>query len=168
LELQHVSLLSEETNTRNEALLTNSLSLDTRLEQITQHQFQQVAEISALRSSHEQLLRLLDLSQKGSQHAVIATKQSPSVPISPHGILPTHHSKSLGYDTIVFTTMYRSAHTCEPACFCACHSQGTIETPAFLQQALGRLFVGYTGIPLLKKRCESFDSQNGMICDKPC
>jgi hypothetical protein len=113
-----------------------------------------MAELAALKKSQEHLLRLLEPSWKGLQHVVTGTKQLQSPLNSQDAILPLHFSRSSSYDTVVLTTTYRSTQTCEPTCCCACHSHVKIEMAGFLQQALGRLFVGYSGIPLLMGSCE--------------
>jgi len=52
------------------------------------------------------------------------------------------------------------ATVCRPGCLCTCHSQTKSTTPRFLNQMLGQLFVGYTGIPIFSPRCDT------ATCDK--
>ena len=42
---------------------------------------------------------------------------------------------------------------CKPWCSCACHRERYIRSPRFLEQFIGSLFVGYSGIPVLKASC---------------
>ncbi|KAB8073560.1 ankyrin [Aspergillus leporis] len=45
--------------------------------------------------------------------------------------------------------------TCRSGCPCACHSQQKSTSPALLNRVLGRLFVGYAGLPLFSPKCNS-------------
>lgn len=42
-------------------------------------------------------------------------------------------------------------------CPCDCHSQKKVTSPALLNRILGRLFVDYTGVPVLKPKCSTAD-----------
>jgi hypothetical protein len=43
--------------------------------------------------------------------------------------------------------------SCKPWCSCTCHKQRTFRYPDWLRAAIGGLFVGYTGIPVLTPSC---------------
>lgn len=43
---------------------------------------------------------------------------------------------------------------CRPNCTCTCHLEHTSNTSGYLDRILGRLFVGYSGLPLLNTRCD--------------
>ncbi|KAK4653581.1 hypothetical protein QC762_508160 [Podospora pseudocomata] len=45
--------------------------------------------------------------------------------------------------------------TCHTGCRCCCHAQQRSATPAILNNLLGRLFLGYSGLPLLSSKCDS-------------
>lgn len=45
--------------------------------------------------------------------------------------------------------------TCRLGCSCSCHKEQSSTTPAFLNGILGRLFVGYSGLPILSPNCDS-------------
>ncbi len=47
------------------------------------------------------------------------------------------------------------ASTCRPVCRCACHASRTSVTPALVDRVLGKLFVGYAGLPLLNAKCDT-------------
>ena len=72
-----------------------------------------------------------------------------------------HHNGQILFDskqlTAVSAVGIRTAHlprtACKPWCSCVCHSETRIQTPQFLQQILGGLFIGYSGLPVLTKPC---------------
>ncbi|KAI1085613.1 ankyrin repeat-containing protein [Whalleya microplaca] len=45
--------------------------------------------------------------------------------------------------------------SCHTGCPCCCHSQKRSSTPAILNKLLGRLFVGYAGLPILSPKCDN-------------
>lgn len=45
--------------------------------------------------------------------------------------------------------------TCPVACNCICHTTMRASTPAMIDRALGQLFIGYTGLPLLNPNCDA-------------
>lgn len=50
------------------------------------------------------------------------------------------------------------SHTaCQMSCPCSCHIQTRSSSPALLGNLLGRLFVGYAGLPVLGRRCDAVD-----------
>ncbi|KAE8149462.1 ankyrin repeat-containing domain protein [Aspergillus avenaceus] len=44
--------------------------------------------------------------------------------------------------------------TCQSGCPCACHSHQKSTSPALLNRVLGRLFVGYAGLPFFSPKCD--------------
>ncbi len=48
-----------------------------------------------------------------------------------------------------------SAIACRRACRCACHSSRSSSSPAFMNNLLGRLFVSYSGVPVMAPSCDS-------------
>lgn len=53
--------------------------------------------------------------------------------------------------------------TCRPTCPCSCHNSHRSATPSFLKQALGQLFIGYTGLPMLSNTCDSLACEKGQV-----
>ncbi|KAL9043664.1 MAG: hypothetical protein Q9214_003154 [Letrouitia sp. 1 TL-2023] len=49
---------------------------------------------------------------------------------------------------------------CRPGCSCACHLQRKTATPGFVDRVIGQMFVGYSGLPLLNRACDT------EICEK--
>ncbi|KAL8896422.1 MAG: hypothetical protein Q9192_003102 [Flavoplaca navasiana] len=48
-------------------------------------------------------------------------------------------------------------------CLCRCHHVTTMATPGDWSRVLGRLFVGYTGLPLPSKKCDRKSCQHGQV-----
>lgn len=48
-------------------------------------------------------------------------------------------------------------------CLCQCHQVTTMATPGDWSRILGRLFVGYAGLPLLSKKCDRKSCQHGQV-----
>lgn len=44
---------------------------------------------------------------------------------------------------------------CQPGCPCSCHAEQKRTTPSIVNRVLGRLFVGYAGVPSLGSKCDS-------------
>ena len=44
---------------------------------------------------------------------------------------------------------------CRPGCPCACHLQRRSVTPGFVDRVIGQMFVGYSGLPLLNRTCDT-------------
>lgn len=55
------------------------------------------------------------------------------------------------YQSIKFQTQYQDPNSCEVSCHCRCHSTQILNSPSFLKDILGRIFIGYKGIPFAKK-----------------
>jgi hypothetical protein len=54
--------------------------------------------------------------------------------------------------TVRFTLV--RASRCEGRCDCCCHSRKWIRTPMLLKSLLGILFVGYSGLPVPRNKCD--------------
>ncbi|KAL8766550.1 MAG: hypothetical protein Q9209_006693 [Squamulea sp. 1 TL-2023] len=48
-------------------------------------------------------------------------------------------------------------------CLCRCHQVTTMASPGDWSRLLGRLFVGYTGLPVLSNRCDRKSCQHGQV-----
>lgn len=44
---------------------------------------------------------------------------------------------------------------CRPGCLCNCHSGNRSNTPGMLDSIVGKLFVGYAGLPLINPKCDT-------------
>lgn len=57
----------------------------------------------------------------------------------------------------------QSASTCRLGCQCICHASSKSATPALIDRVLGKLFVGYAGLPLLSARCDNEECQKSQV-----
>lgn len=72
-----------------------------------------------------------------------------------------HHNGSILYDSSTMTAVsavgIRTSQfprtSCTPWCSCACHKEWRFRTPRFLEAFVGSLFIGYSGIPVLRPPC---------------
>ena len=54
------------------------------------------------------------------------------------------------------------ANECDRFCLCQCHHTQSFASPAIFASIIGRLFVGYTGFPLLNRRsCDRVSCKHG-------
>ena len=44
---------------------------------------------------------------------------------------------------------------CRPGCTCNCHKETRSSSPALVDRVFGHMFVGYTGLPFLKSKCDT-------------
>lgn len=74
-------------------------------------------------------------------------KQQPSFPLADHKS-PTPGSRD---NFSIRVTPHTT--TCRADCPCSCHTERSSASPPILNTLLGRLFVGYTGLPILSPKC---------------
>jgi hypothetical protein len=68
-----------------------------------------------------------------------------------------HHNGSILFDSAQMTavaavgirTVQFPRTTCTPWCSCSCHRETRLRTPRMLEQFIGSLFIGYSGLPVL-------------------
>lgn len=65
----------------------------------------------------------------------------------------------------VAVKVFQYASGCRPRCPCSCHDHQKSASPAFLDRVLGKMFIGYTGLPLFSPSCSSLQCQKDRI---PC
>jgi hypothetical protein len=61
----------------------------------------------------------------------------------------------------VRVVQYSSA--CRSGCPCTCHSQARAATPHFMNRVMGRLFIGYAGVPLVSPKCDLEECQTSQV-----
>jgi hypothetical protein len=72
-----------------------------------------------------------------------------------------HHNGSILFDSSQMTAIsavgIRTAQfprsACQPWCSCACHSEHRLRSPQLLDRVIGSLFIGYSGLPGLTRKC---------------
>jgi hypothetical protein len=55
------------------------------------------------------------------------------------------------------------ATVCRPGCSCSCHSQQRSATPRLVDRVLGKLFLGYAGLPIFSPRCNTDTCEKAQI-----
>lgn len=53
--------------------------------------------------------------------------------------------------------VWTPAWVCEVSCHCVCHEPRQSRSPQLLDRLFGILFLGYSGVPMLRKRCDVSD-----------
>jgi hypothetical protein len=112
------------------------------------------------------LIRLQSTQFQGNQNSQLPPTYLESVPLrlrrpSAHKKTKTksHNSPpskaATPSTTGVFVRVAQYLSVCRPACPCACHTEAKSTTPTFINRVVGRLFVGYAGVPLLSPKCNS-------------
>ena len=64
-------------------------------------------------------------------------------------------SEESGLLSIPVSRMAIRTRTCSRDCACPCHTQTLFKIPQALREIAGRLFLGYSGRPVLQQRCVS-------------
>ena len=72
-----------------------------------------------------------------------------------------HHNGSVLFNSAQMTavaavgirTVQFPRTSCTPWCSCSCHRETRLRTPRILEQFIGSLFVGYSGLPALRPPC---------------
>ncbi|KAF7624552.1 hypothetical protein F9C07_2281110 [Aspergillus flavus] len=85
--------------------------------------------------------------QVGSLYNVPPARRRRHQPTKKETYPNTTRSEGMGVRVTPFVV------TCRPGCPCACHLQRKSTSPALLNRVLGRLFVGYSGLPFLSPKC---------------
>lgn len=75
-----------------------------------------------------------------------------------------HHNGSILFDSKKLTAIsavgIRTAQfprtACTPWCSCVCHTEHRFRTPRLLDQIIGSLFIGYSGMPVNTKPCTEY------------
>ena len=153
VELQHVSLIASETKSAQDQLQDYMLGIDTNISRAFQGQEDKFAAVLEI------LNRIASSASSPPQAGVLlparqGTITSHSTTGSQVQVVPTKPKVSTHYNSLVVLAKYRSHVSCGPRCFCACHEERKVETPSFLRNMIGRLFIGYIGFPILSRSCE--------------
>lgn len=85
--------------------------------------------------------------QVGATYDMSTTRKERPPPYTKEVHTPAAQSEGMGVRVTPFVL------TCRSGCPCACHLQQKSSTPALLNRVFGRLFVGYTGLPIFSPKC---------------
>ena len=72
---------------------------------------------------------------------------------------PIKNDSSTSIKTSAFLS--KDSNECRFWCNCACHIRRKFSTPRLLKNFLGQLFIGYTGIKLMKQQCDQSSCHRG-------
>jgi hypothetical protein len=84
------------------------------------------------------------------------------VDVSPsNSIKAFHHNGAILFDSKQMTAIsavgIRTAQfprvACKPWCSCICHTERSFRSPSFMEKLVGSLFIGYSGVPILRQKC---------------
>lgn len=102
----------------------------------------------------ESLDRGLDLVQSTAQQLLTMANAARAAESTPRSNIPRYSG------IVVRTSSYRQSH-CQNFCMCRCHRESQFRSSKWLETFIGRLFVGYTGMPYI-----NYTSCNEATCKK--
>ncbi|KAK3935168.1 ankyrin repeat-containing domain protein [Diplogelasinospora grovesii] len=146
LDIQEISAITIQSSTQStqehlalgRALLNTMAKIDDR-----------VARVEELVQAQSQQLHARQFSQVGSSYnAPMRPKTALSLSKHEEAATPARAQDSIGVRVRPYVA------TCHPGCPCSCHAPQRSATPAILNNILGRLFVGYSGLPVLSPKCD--------------
>ena len=105
--------------------------------------------------------RLDQLSEEGDGASSDAAQEST---FDTEGVKAFHHNGKVLFESSQLTAVsaigIRTAQfprtACNRWCSCVCHHKRHIQTPQLLQNLIGSLFIGYSGLPMLTKPCDQY------------
>ncbi|KAG8159243.1 hypothetical protein KVR01_010904 [Diaporthe batatas] len=121
---------------------------------------ERLSRVEALLKAQTTQMQVSQVSQMGSLYDVSppAYRKRATLPMSP--ISEEHlrmRSEAVG------VRLRQTQYSCRPKCPCACHTQQRSVSPSFMKQALGQLFVGYAGLPVLGNKCDALTCERSQI-----
>lgn len=121
---------------------------------------ERLSRVEALLQAQTTQMRVSQVSQIGPLYDMSppAYRKRPTLPMS-----PTSEEHLRMRSEAVGVRLRQTLSNCRPSCPCACHTQKRSATPSFVKQALGQLFVGYAGLPVLGNKCDSLTCERGQI-----
>lgn len=121
---------------------------------------ERLGRVEALLQAQTTQMRVSQVSQIGPLYDMSppAYRKRPTLPMT-----PTSEEHLRMRSEAVGVRLRQTQSSCRPKCPCACHAQQRSATPSFMKQALGQLFVGYAGLPVLGNKCDSTACERGQI-----
>ena len=110
---------------------------------------ERIAQVEQMLQNQSELIRMNQFVQVQSAYGMSPLRKATESSGQPYS---SFHS---GEKTSIGIRVTPSAISCRKACRCACHSRRSSSSPAFMNNLLGRLFVSYSGLPVIKPRCDS-------------
>ena len=154
--------MEEGNNLRNDILTSLAIHQDglkNSLTQVYEQVDQRVSRVEEMLKAQSDQVQASQLSQVGPLYKVRPLNQKRgSSPAYTH-IVQSQPARSEG----VRVRLNQYAATCRSGCHCACHKSKTSATPGLVDRVLGKLFVGYAGLPLLSPKCDSEQCEKGQV-----
>ena len=111
---------------------------------------ERVARVEELLHTQSRLLQNRQFTQVGSSYHAPVRPKSPTTPSKlEKATAPATPQNSIGIRVRPYIT------TCQTSCPCSCHAPQRSATPGILNSILGRLFIGYSGFPVLNPKCDN-------------
>lgn len=107
---------------------------------------ERIARVEEMLQAQANQVQASQLNQVGSTYDMSTTRKE-RLPSYTKKYTPPAQSEGMGVRVTPFLV------TCRSGCPCACHLQQKSSSPALLNRVLGRLFVGYSGLPLFSPKC---------------
>jgi len=158
LDLQTISTTAlqsaQERNAMQDELQTDLVrhhdSLTDSLDSVYQQVDQRIGHIEEHLKAQSDQLRASQLHQLGPFYGHSPSYTRPKPRPTPRR---AQHEKMEHPNSVSVRVSQYSA--CRPGCPCACHSQIKSATPGLADRVMGQLFVGYTGLPLISRKCDT-------------
>lgn len=149
-----LSRLKDQASTTSQNVDQTISSIE-ELRQITEQRFESLE--STISSSSEFLQRLpnilsLEIEARQQNLSAIRTTSTQSLEATANTTNLTSTIQTT-YRSIIIRSQYQYPTSCGLSCHCRCHLPQRIDSPDFLSSLLGRIFIGYKGLPALAKKC---------------
>ncbi|CAG8018580.1 unnamed protein product [Penicillium salamii] len=142
LDIETISTVTLESSQQQIALKDNFLNGLAAVDQ-------RIARVEDMLRTQSHQVQASQFTQVGTSYDMsTARRQRPSPSIKKERQPATIRSEGVGIRVTPF------AVTCRTGCPCSCHVQQKTTSPALLNRVLGRLFVGYAGLPLFSPKCD--------------
>ncbi|KAH8432453.1 uncharacterized protein LDX57_010089 [Aspergillus melleus] len=108
---------------------------------------ERIARVEEMLQSQASQVQASQLKQVGSTYDMSTGRKERPSPYTKEVYTTPTQPEAVGVRVTPFVV------TCRSGCPCACHLQQKSSSPALLNRVLGRLFVGYAGLPLFSPKC---------------
>jgi ankyrin repeat protein len=90
-----------------------------------------------------------------NQFIQVQSAYGPNLLLKKRPTMPTKSTTNMPEQLNLGIRVTPSSIACQAKCTCSCHSQRNSASPAFLNNLLGRLFIGYAGMPAMSPKCDN-------------
>jgi ankyrin repeat protein len=140
LEIQAISTIAIQSSQEQLTLKTNFLNGLAAVDE-------RIARVEEMLRVQADQVKASQLTQVGSTYDMSTARRRQVLPSTKADYPISSRSDGIGIRVTPFST------TCRSGCPCACHLHQKKSSPAVVGRILGRLFVGYAGIPIFSPKC---------------